>query len=44
MGTSLHNKIYLGRTSAFTNRKVQGALALAACVLVALGWLAVRNH
>lgn len=42
MGRTLHNKIYLGRTPLLNSKRVQGALALGACVTIALVWLAIR--
>lgn len=42
MGNSLHNKIYLGRTSALNSRRMQAALAVGACVSIGLAWLALR--
>lgn len=42
MGNSLHNKIYLGRASVLSSRRVQAALAVGACVSIGLVWLAIR--
>jgi hypothetical protein len=43
MGNSLHNKIYLGRTSGFGSRRMQGLVALSALVGICLVWLAFRS-
>ncbi|WLI90566.1 hypothetical protein Q4S45_05440 [Massilia sp. R2A-15] len=43
MGNSLHNKIYLGRHSALTSRKLRVLLALGALVGVAVAWMAIRG-
>ena len=42
MGNSLHNKIYLGRTSALASRRVQAAMVIGACMSIGLVWMAVR--
>jgi len=44
MGTTLHNKIYLGRHSLLASRRLQAALALALGALAGAGlvWAAVR--
>ena len=42
MGTTLHNKIYLGRGSLLASRRMQAALALGALAGVGLVWAAVR--
>lgn len=42
MGTTLHNKIYLGRGSLLASRRVQAALALGALAGAGLVWAAVR--
>lgn len=39
MGNSLHNKIYLGRSSVFGSRRVQVALVLGLAAAVALALL-----
>ncbi len=44
MGNSLHNKIPLGRSTVLDSRRVQAALALAACLGVALVWMAIRVY
>jgi len=43
MGNSLHNKIYLGRTSVFSSRRFQTALALGLAVGIAIGWALLRS-
>jgi hypothetical protein len=43
MGNSLHNKIYLGRTSGLGSRRMQALLALSALVSVGLVWMAFRT-
>lgn len=42
MGNSLHNKIYLGRTSVLSSKPVQAALFVGAFVSIGLVWLAMR--
>lgn len=42
MGTTLHNKIYLGRTSWLGSRRTQTALALGTLVGTGLVWIALR--
>jgi hypothetical protein len=42
MGTTLYNKIYLGRPSILASRRMQAALALGALAGVGLVWAAVR--
>jgi hypothetical protein len=45
MGTTLHNKIYLGRGSLLASRRLQAALALGALGALAgvgLVWAAMR--
>lgn len=42
MGKTLHNKIYLGRTSVLNSKRFQAALAIAAFVSIGLAWLALR--
>jgi hypothetical protein len=42
MGTTLHNKIYLGRGSLLASRRMHAALALGALAGVGLVWAAVR--
>jgi hypothetical protein len=46
MGTTLHNKIYLGRSSLLASRRMQAALALgtlAALSCLGLVWAALRT-
>lgn len=43
MGTSLHNKIYLGRSRALAAHRVQAAVALVTCAGIALAWYVLRN-
>jgi hypothetical protein len=42
MGNSLHNKIYLGRTSVFGSRRFNTVLLVGAFVGIGLAWAAVR--
>lgn len=42
MGNSLHNKIYLGRTSVLGSKRIQAALFVGAFVSIGLVWLAMR--
>ena len=42
MGTSLHNKIYLGRSTGFASRRFQGVLAVGGIVAAGLVWIALR--
>ena len=41
MGTSLYNKIPLGRTSVFDSRPLQAALLAAGMVTVGLLWMLI---
>jgi hypothetical protein len=43
MGTSLYNKIPLGRSSALSSTPVRIALLLTASLSIALLWLALRH-
>jgi hypothetical protein len=43
MGNSLHNKIYLGRSTGFAMRRFQGVLAVGAIVGAGLVWIALRT-
>ena len=46
MGSTLHNKIYLGRSSLLASRRMQAALALGALGALAgvgLVWAAMRT-
>lgn len=42
MGNSLHDKIYLGRTSVLDSRRIQAALVVGAFVSIGLVWLAIK--
>ncbi len=42
MGNSLHNKIYLGRTSVLGSLRVRVALALTACASIGLLWAVLQ--
>ena len=42
MGTTLYNRIYLGRGSRLATRRMQAALALGALAGAGLAWAAVR--
>lgn len=42
MGTTLYNKIHLGRAGILASRRVQAALALGALAGVGLVWAALR--
>lgn len=44
MGSSLHNKIPLGRSTVLDSRRVQVALVFVACLGIALAWLALRVY
>jgi hypothetical protein len=43
MGTTLHNKIYLGRHSLLASRRVRTALVLGALAGAGLMWAVVRT-
>jgi hypothetical protein len=43
MGNSLHNKIYLGRTSGMGSRRMQALLAVSVLVSIGLAWMALRG-
>jgi hypothetical protein len=43
MGTSLHNKIYLGRSKVLDSRPVQMMLAAGACASIALVWFVIHT-
>jgi hypothetical protein len=43
MGNSLHNKIYLGRSTGFASRRFQSVLAVGAIVGAGLLWIALRT-
>jgi hypothetical protein len=42
MGTTLYNRIYLGRGSLLASRRMQAALALGALAGASLVWAAMR--
>jgi hypothetical protein len=42
MGSTLYNKIYLGRSSLLASRRMQAVLALGALTGVGLVWAALR--
>lgn len=42
-GTTLYNKIHLGRGSLLASRRLQAALALAGFATVGLIWIALRT-
>ncbi len=43
MGTSLYNKIPLGRSSVFDSRPMQAALLVTGLVSVGLLWMLIRG-
>jgi hypothetical protein len=43
MGNSLHNKIYLGRSSVLASRRWQMALGFGVVAGMALAWAALRG-
>lgn len=43
MGNSLHNKIYLGRTSVLASRRVQALLTVSTILSLGLLWMAIRT-
>lgn len=43
MGNSLHNKIYLGRTSVLGSARWRAALVFGACASIGLAWLVLRT-
>ena len=43
MGSTLYNKIYLGRSSLLASRNVQLALVLGVLAGTGLGWLILRS-
>jgi hypothetical protein len=42
MGNSLHNKIYLGRASVLSSRRVQAGLFVGTFLAIGLVWMTVR--
>lgn len=43
MGSTLYNKIYLGRGPLLGSRRVQVAVALSLAASASLGWFALRT-
>lgn len=43
MGSTLYNKIYLGRGPLFGSRRMQLAVALSLAASAGLGWYALRS-
>jgi hypothetical protein len=43
MGTTLHNKIYLGRGPRLGSRRVQALLTLGTMAAAGLAWIALRT-
>jgi hypothetical protein len=43
MGNSLHNKIYLGRSSVLGSRRVRTALTVGTLVALGVAWMAIRS-
>lgn len=43
MGSTLYNKIYLGRSPLFGSRGAQLALVLGVLASAGIGWLALRS-
>ena len=44
MGTSLYNKIPLGRSSVLDRAPVRALILLAVCVSIALSWMALQGY
>lgn len=42
MGTTLYNKIPLGRSSVLSSKTVQAALLIAVFASIGLAWMAIR--
>ena len=42
MGNSLHDKIYLGRTSVLSSKRMQAFLFIGTFASIGLVWLAIR--
>lgn len=42
-GTTLYNKIHLGRTSILSSRRFQAALVVGAFISIGLVWMALRT-
>lgn len=43
MGNSLHNKIYLGRTSRLGSRRLRALLALSVTVSIGVAWMTFHS-
>lgn len=43
MGNSLHNKIYLGRTSLLGSRRMRALLALTLTVSIGVAWMTFHS-
>jgi hypothetical protein len=43
MGNSLHNKIYLGRSSVLASRRLRTALTVCTLVVLGVTWMAIRG-
>lgn len=43
MGNSLHNKIYLGRSSILASRPLRTALTVGTLVVLGVAWVAMRG-
>ncbi|MDB5933691.1 MAG: hypothetical protein JWQ01_1035 [Massilia sp.] len=43
MGSSLHNKIHLGRTPLFASRWLRAGLAVAVTVSAGVAWMALHS-
>jgi hypothetical protein len=43
MGNSLHNKIYLGRTSVLASRGLRRVLTVGTLVALGVTWMAMRG-
>ena len=43
MGTSLYNKIPLGRSSVLSSTPMRVAMSLAVCLSIALAWMALQG-
>ena len=43
MGSTLYNKIYLGRSTGFASRRFQGVLAIGGIVVAGLLWVVLHS-
>jgi hypothetical protein len=43
MGSSLHNKIYLGRTRVLDSRRLRTFLTVGTLVVLGAAWMAIRG-